>query len=254
MASTNKTPHYNLSQYIANDKPTYLGDYNTDMSRIDTAINNAQDSADTAATSATNAQTAAETAQTTATTAVTNAAAAQTSADSANTKIGTLANLNTTEKTNLVGAINEVNTKASTSVVVDSLSGGQTNKAPSVRSVYASVHGDVLYSNDNGSIANNINLSANVNSYKRIEIICGDADERNVIQFYPLGSAQIVSPWFLFTDNNNGTGIFSAFYSVNNTTLTYQRSARWYQYPNGSSSVDTEARVRIYKVIGYHEA
>ena len=44
MASTNKTTNYDLSQYIGSDKPTYLGDYNSDMSKIDTAIkNNADD-------------------------------------------------------------------------------------------------------------------------------------------------------------------------------------------------------------------
>jgi hypothetical protein len=108
MASTNKTTHYDLSQYVGSDKPTYLGDYNTDMAKIDTAINSAKTTADTASTAATNAATAASNAQTTADTAVTNAAAAQTSANTANTNIGTLANLTTTEKTTIVGAINEV--------------------------------------------------------------------------------------------------------------------------------------------------
>lgn len=73
MSSTNKTSHYNLSQYSASDKPTYLVDYNTDMSNIDTGIYNAQNKADTNGTS-----------------------------------IGTLSSLTTTEKSNLVGAINEV--------------------------------------------------------------------------------------------------------------------------------------------------
>jgi hypothetical protein len=108
MASTNKTTHYDLSQYVGSDKPTYLGDYNTDMAKIDTAINSAKTTADTASTAATNAATAASNAQTTADTAVTNAAAAQTSANTANNNIGTLANLTTTEKTTIVGAINEV--------------------------------------------------------------------------------------------------------------------------------------------------
>lgn len=114
MASTNKTTHYDLSQYVASDKPTYLGDYNTDMSKIDTGINSAQTTADSAATSATNAQTTAETAQTTANTAVTNAATADTKATTANTNIGTMANLTTTEKGSLVGAINEVDLHADT--------------------------------------------------------------------------------------------------------------------------------------------
>ena len=38
MASTNKTANYDLSQYVGTDIPSYLTDYNGDMSKIDTAI------------------------------------------------------------------------------------------------------------------------------------------------------------------------------------------------------------------------
>lgn len=73
MSSTNHTSHYNLSQYIGSDKPTYLVDYNSDMAAIDSGIYAAKNEADNNATS-----------------------------------IGTLSSLTTTEKSNLVGAINEV--------------------------------------------------------------------------------------------------------------------------------------------------
>lgn len=102
MASTNKTTHYELSQYVGSDKPTYLTDYNNDMSAIDTGIYNAQTKADSAYTLADTANGNAGTAQTTANSAVT-------SAGTANTNIGTMANLTTTEKSTLVGAVNEVN-------------------------------------------------------------------------------------------------------------------------------------------------
>ena len=108
MASTNKTTHYELSQYVGSDKPTYLGDYNTDMSKIDAAINTAQTTADTASVDVVTAQRAADNAQTTADSAVTNAAAAQTTANGAVTNIGDLTNLQTTNKTNLVSAVNEL--------------------------------------------------------------------------------------------------------------------------------------------------
>ena len=100
MASTNKTTHYELSQYVGTDKPTYLTDYNGDMSAIDTGIYNAQTKADSAYTLADTANGNAGTAQTTANSAVT-------SAGTANTNIGTMANLETTDKTSLVNAINE---------------------------------------------------------------------------------------------------------------------------------------------------
>ena len=40
MSATNKTQHYDLSQFIGSDIPGWLSDYNGDMRKIDTAINN----------------------------------------------------------------------------------------------------------------------------------------------------------------------------------------------------------------------
>lgn len=48
MSSTKKTTNYNLSQYIGTDKPTYLGDYNTDMLKIDSQLKANADSASNA--------------------------------------------------------------------------------------------------------------------------------------------------------------------------------------------------------------
>ena len=107
MASTNKTSHYELSQYVGTDKPTYLTDYNNDMSAIDTGIYNAQ-------TKANDGYTLANTADGKADQALTNAGSAQTDASTALTRIGTLANLTTTEKTNIVGAVNEVDSDITT--------------------------------------------------------------------------------------------------------------------------------------------
>lgn len=52
MSSTNNTTYYELSQYIGTDKPTYLGDYNSDMSKIDAGIHGADDKATTASQNA----------------------------------------------------------------------------------------------------------------------------------------------------------------------------------------------------------
>lgn len=84
MASTNKTTNYELSQFLGTDKPAWLSDYNTDMSKIDAGIHTAQ----------------------------TTASGADGKADSNATAIGTLANLTTTTKTNVVLAINEVDSHA----------------------------------------------------------------------------------------------------------------------------------------------
>lgn len=118
MSATNSTPNYGLPQYVADDKPTYLGDFNKAMLDIDTnmksidnkavsaeseiasaqatanqALENAnaantkattaQATAEQAQTSATNAQSAAETAQSTATSAKNTADTANTTANQA---------------------------------------------------------------------------------------------------------------------------------------------------------------------------
>lgn len=75
-SSTNKTANYELSQYVDSDKPSYLGDYNSDMQKIDTAIH-------TNATAISASDAKAETAKTTADTALSNASDADTKATNA---------------------------------------------------------------------------------------------------------------------------------------------------------------------------
>ena len=45
MSSSKKTPYYNLSQFQDADKPSWRGDYNGDMDKIDTGIRDAKDTA-----------------------------------------------------------------------------------------------------------------------------------------------------------------------------------------------------------------
>ena len=73
MASTNKTNNFNLSQFIETDKPTFLGDYNTDMNKIDDAMK-----------------------------------VNKLASENNNNSIGNLQELDTQNKLNLVNAINEV--------------------------------------------------------------------------------------------------------------------------------------------------
>ena len=122
MASTNKTTNYELSQYIGTDKPTYLTDYNQDMSKIDAGIHAAKSEADTNANAIGDLSSLTTTAKTSLVAAAneidadvatnTNNIATNTSNIATNTThIGTLANLTTTSKTDLVVAANEINAK-----------------------------------------------------------------------------------------------------------------------------------------------
>ena len=50
MTATNKTENYELSQFVGTDRPTWLGDYNGDMSKIDAQLKqNADDIASASA-------------------------------------------------------------------------------------------------------------------------------------------------------------------------------------------------------------
>lgn len=120
MSSTNKTTHYDLSQYTASDKPTYLVDYNADMSAIDTGIYNAQTTANEGAAAIGNIANLTTTDKSSVVNAVNEingdlgtlntTVGNHTTAISQNTgNIGTMANLTTNDKTSLVNAIDEVN-------------------------------------------------------------------------------------------------------------------------------------------------
>lgn len=101
MASTNKTTNYELSQFVGTDKPAWLGDYNTDMGKIDTQMKANADSATSAGGKA----------------------------DANTAKIGTLSSLTTEAKTDLVSAINEVDGHADTAQNTANSASGTANLA-----------------------------------------------------------------------------------------------------------------------------
>lgn len=55
MSSVEKTAYFNLSQFGDNDKPSWRGDYTSDMSKIDTGLNSVKATAENANTNANNA-------------------------------------------------------------------------------------------------------------------------------------------------------------------------------------------------------
>lgn len=85
MSYTNKTPNFDLPQWIGTDKPTFLGDFNSAFSAIDTAMKNNEDAAAAAVGTANAASATATSANTNANTALNTANTAKTSADAATT-------------------------------------------------------------------------------------------------------------------------------------------------------------------------
>lgn len=133
MASTNQTTHYELSQYIGTDKPTYLVDYNQDMSKIDAGIYAAKSEADTNTGSI-------GTLSSLTTEAKTSLVAAVNEVNSYTSSIGDLSDLDTSEQSNLVGAINEINSEV---VGIGTLADLTTTAKNTVVAAINEVDGDI---------------------------------------------------------------------------------------------------------------
>ena len=125
MSSTNKTSNYNLSQFVGSDRPAWLSDYNQDMSKIDTQMKANNDAA----------------------------TGADGKADANATAIGTIANLTTTAKTDLVSAVNEVNATATTaSTTAGSAASDASNALTNLAKFNLTSHSDLTPSTSFGSI------------------------------------------------------------------------------------------------------
>lgn len=248
MSSTNKTTHYELSQYVGSDKPTYLSDYNGDMLKIDTGINAAKTTADSASTAAGNAATAASGAQNTANTAVTNAATAQTTADTAITNIGTLANLDTATKTSTVAAINEVVGN------IGNKANLTTTDKSDIVSAINEINGEIevstqLYLNVSGTNSG-FTISDNFDNYDRIEIFYTDNDLSGEMstEFDTARSSKVYLNMFNFA-SNNFMYFRSKVLTFSGTSVTVSNAG---EAAVGSSAYSTQTdSIKVLEVIGY---
>lgn len=140
MSSTNHTTNYNLPQWVGSDKPAWLGDMNPAFSAIDTAIKANEVAAGTAGTDAT----------------------------AAKNNIGTMANLETTEKGTLVGAVNEVNTKAGTAQQTANTAVGDAAAVNTALLGFMQkfnftsfTNGDLTHTTVTGTVVNDLTLAQN---------------------------------------------------------------------------------------------
>ena len=137
MSSTNKTPNYNLSQYVGTDKPTYLGDYNGDMLKIDTqmkenadAATNAESSAGEAVSKATQAQNSVEALSTRVGTVETSVTSQGQTVTQLNNTVNTLVQDNTANKGNITNLQSELQKNTFTDLTISGTSG------PNVKASY----------------------------------------------------------------------------------------------------------------------
>lgn len=221
MSSTNKTTNYELSQYVGSDKPTYLGDYNGDMLKIDTqmkanatAIASSEAQIETALTNSSTALTNANTAQTTATTAQTSAESAQTTANTALSK----ANANETLITN-------INNRVTPTTLYDNQTGSSSSVTLS-ESVTNFDYLEVFYAGVQGNVYYYSSTKIDVPNNKTISLLSAISGASN---FYFVGADALIS----------------------GTSITLSNNRRVWFYHNSNAYFDTDSLIYVTKVLGY---
>lgn len=162
MSYTNKTPNYDLPQYTADDKPTYLGDFNKAMLDIDTAMKNNENLASSANSNSENASTTAQEALTSATQASKDASEAKASI----AQVSTIANNAQTTATNAQTTASSANTTATNaqSLAETANSTAQTANSTSdaVQSSLQTLSNDISNWYFNNNIANSSFSNSNI--------------------------------------------------------------------------------------------
>lgn len=151
MSSTNKTPNYDLSQFVGTDKPTYLGDYNGDMLKIDAQMKANNDAATNAKASAGEA--------------VAKVTQVQNTVKALNTRVGTVETNVTSQGQTVTQLTNTVNT-----VVQDN-----TSNKGNITNLQSELQKNT-FTNLPISSANGPNVNASYNKFLKILNIYGRDD------------------------------------------------------------------------------
>ena len=263
MASTNKTTNYDLSQYVGSDKPTYLTDYNQDMSKIDAGIHAAKSEADTNKSSIGTLSSLTTTAKTNLVAAVnevdadvatnTNNIATNTSNIATNTThIGTIANLTTTAKTDLVVAANEINAKVGNIANLETTEKSSTVGA--INEVYSAINNKINFTSFKNYTQSSSGISTSVGTINFANLNIAKSSDGNYAKVYGeieirSTSTTLATPTITLT--NTGLTISDAFtvnalgaaMVVQGGTVTNVRSADVSFNANGNITMTSQFQV-----------
>lgn len=191
MSSTNKTPNYELPQFVANDVPSWLGDFNQAMSKIDTQMK-ANDS------KAQSAETNAENANSSATQALETANQANTTANGANTNATNALSLATTANDNASTAKQNAETALSTANTANGLASSANSTAQNANTnANKALNGLDKFNLKNQMIfnvlkGNIVNGSACGNDFTNSGLTLAYDDSKSIFKLY--GVIQIKNP------------------------------------------------------------
>lgn len=183
MSSTNKTPNYELPQFVANDVPSWLGDFNQAMSKIDTQMK-ANDS------KAQSAETNAENANSSATQALETANQANTTANGANTNATNALSLATTANDNASTAKQNAETALSTANKANGLASSANSTAQNANTnANKALNGldkfnlknSMIFNSDTGNIVNGQNCG---NDFGNSGLTLAYDDTKSIFKLY----------------------------------------------------------------------
>lgn len=209
MASTNKTTNYDLPQWIGTDKPTFQGDLNGAFNTIDNAMNTNKTNSELALQQYNNLNPQVQLLK---------------------TNVGEVENLDTTDKTNLVNAINEVNKKV-TKDKVGNLNDLNTTSKSNVVSAINEVNSN-LTTTTNKANANQVNIGtlANLNTTNKSNLVSAinEVNNKDLISIN-----QLTPQNFIFSE---GSFIQGNIYMAKNTNESMFKIYGYILWNTGSST------------------
>lgn len=220
MSYTNQTANYGLPQYTADDKPTYLGDFNKAMLDIDTAIKANENIATASQTLAQNANNTSSEALSTANTASSSATNAGVRADNAYALAesaksdATQATTDATDAKTIANSANQTATSANaTATSAQTTATNANNTATSAQNSVNALQSTVETLNDKDFIS--LELSSNMSNVgANTKIAFNNADKQ-------LGTELTLSNNNIVIGDNVNSVSVSAIVSISNVSVGY---------------------------------
>lgn len=261
MPSTNKTNPYELSQFIGSDIPSWLSDYNSDMLKINNAIQEAKTSADDAMSSAGSASSDV--------TALSNTVSGL--SESLNTTNQNVTK-NTSDITSINSSVSNINQNIDSlngkvnanSEAIGNLTTQVTNNTQSINTITPTFQNMGKWINSSLSSIDAFTGSINMyyNTYLNLAIITGnvkipDTYEISDNVFYLLSETTPISVGLMYPEgllygtytesgNRKVSGVSGCDFSGNNILV---RLSSYFKLGNSSTSGQTNRSIKVYSVV-----
>ena len=245
-ASTNKTANYELPQFVGTDKPTWLGDFNTAMSTIDSGMAENKSDIESMDSRVSSAESTASTASQNVATLTGRVATVESGVSTATTT----ANNAQQTATSALNTANTANGKADTNA---SNIATNTSDISALQTAIANLAPVVLYSNSTGTDGN-VTLSDSVSNYSYLEIFAYEAQNSSEIyNKYDVNEGRDLNlSAITILQNGNLARLESQTYTVSGNTITVKSGTTGHVniFTKTINEQNDRGDIRIVKVLG----